>query len=194
MMAYVMRRRSVVAGAALIAAIALAGMPVPAGSWQFDEPGDLAPAAFTQVTVPAVAPAHEARGLLPVASAPPDLEPLELSASEAPYVEPGIAPLGPESRPSVDQPTTGKGSAWKEPKRVIKGYASFYDNGTTAMRLPRGTIVRICGDGGCIERTVTDYGPKKGTGRIIDMYRPDFFRICGCSSWSGTTKVTISVY
>ena len=61
------------------------------------------------------------------------------------------------------------------------------------MRLPRGTVVRICGDGGCIQRTVTDYGPQKPS-RIIDMYRPDFFKVCGCPSWSGTTKVTVSVY
>ena len=29
------------------------------------------------------------------------------------------------------------------------------------MRLPRGTVVVICGDGGCIERVVNDYGPQK---------------------------------
>jgi hypothetical protein len=62
------------------------------------------------------------------------------------------------------------------------------------MRIPRGTVVVICGDGGCIERTVTDYGPSKAGGRIVDMDRPDFFRICGCGSWSGTTEVTIRVY
>jgi hypothetical protein len=61
------------------------------------------------------------------------------------------------------------------------------------MRLPRGTVVRICGAGGCIQRTVTDYGPVKKI-RVVDMYRPDFFQICGCGSWSGTTKVTVSVY
>jgi hypothetical protein len=94
----------------------------------------------------------------------------------------------------VTQPVAAAGSAWKEPKTVMKGYASFYDNGTTAMRLPRGTVIRICGAGGCIERTVTDYGPAARTGRIIDMYRPDFFRICGCSSVSGTTRVTVSIY
>ena len=55
-------------------------------------------------------------------------------------------------------------------------------------------VVVICGDGGCIERVVNDYGPSKAGGRVIDMYRPDFFRICGCGWWSGTTQVTIRVY
>ena len=62
------------------------------------------------------------------------------------------------------------------------------------MRIPRGTVIVICGDGGCIERVVTDYGPSKAGGRIVDMYRPDFFKICGCGWWSGTTEVTIKVY
>ncbi len=85
-------------------------------------------------------------------------------------------------------------SAWKQPRYTLTGYASFYDHGTTAMRLPAGTVVVVCGTGGCIERAVNDYGPTKAGGRIIDLYRPDFFRICGCGWWSGTTEVTIKVY
>ena len=61
------------------------------------------------------------------------------------------------------------------------------------MRLPRGTIVRICGTGGCIDRVVNDYGPQKKS-RVVDLYRPDFFAICGCPSCSGTTQVTVYVY
>ncbi len=76
----------------------------------------------------------------------------------------------------------------------MTGIASFYDFGTTAMRdVPRGTTIVICGAGGCIERVVTDYGPSKAGGRLIDMYRPDFFKICGCGWWSGTTTVTVRV-
>lgn len=112
---------------------------------------------------------------------------------EAVFVEPGTAPDAPASRVRVDQPASPAGSAWKKPKYSISGIATFYDNGTTAMRLPRGTIVRICGHGGCILRTVTDYGPQKPS-RVVDLYRPDFFRVCGCASWSGTTWVTVSIY
>jgi hypothetical protein len=78
----------------------------------------------------------------------------------------------------------------------MTGYATFYGNGTTAMRLPRGTTVIICGDGGCVERVIDDYGPSAnaGLGRIVDLYTPDFFAICGCPWYSGTTWVTVSVY
>lgn len=111
------------------------------------------------------------------------------------FIEPGTEPdfTGPTKRHAVDQPESGAGTAQKPPKYTLTGAATFYDHGTTAMRLPRGTIVVICGDGGCIERVVTDYGPTR-TDRIVDLYRPDFFAICGCASWSGTTTVTVSVY
>lgn len=105
---------------------------------------------------------------------------------------PGRSGLGTPADPNLgDVPPSW---AWNSPISTLHGSASFYDHGTTAMRLPRGTVVVICGAGGCIERTITDYGPSAKGGRIIDMYRPDFFRICGCPSWSGTTEVTIRVY
>lgn len=108
-------------------------------------------------------------------------------------VDQGSAPADPTSRPTVTQPSVSAGMVWKPGRYTLSGWASFYDNGTTAMRLPRGTIVRICGAAGCILRTVTDYGPQKPE-RIVDLYRPDFFAICGCASWSGTTQVTVTVY
>ncbi len=189
MVRWFMRRRSVLAMAALIAALALVGLPVPAGSHTTSAAQDPQSASFTSVTVPAGAPALRAWGVsgdAPADATPPPTDEL--------YVETGNAPSAPAARPVVGQPVARAGSAWKAPKSTMTGYASFYDNGTTAMRLPRGTVIRICGAGGCLERTVTDYGPKAGTGRIVDMNRPDFFRICGCGSWSGTTKVTISLY
>jgi hypothetical protein len=183
-----MRRRSVVATAALIAAIATAGLPVPAGSRTPSAARELVPAAFTSITIPATAPALDAPGL---SDAAPVLS--GTLTADSTFIEPGDAPDGPTSRPQVDQPASPAGAAWKKPKSTVSGYASFYDNGTTAMRLPRGTVVRICGDGGCIQRTVTDYGPTRKN-RVVDMYRPDFFRVCGCASWSGTTRVTVSIY
>jgi 3D (Asp-Asp-Asp) domain-containing protein len=90
-------------------------------------------------------------------------------------------------------PGARSATAHGAPKKTLSGGATFYDNGTTAMRLPRGTVVKICGKGGCITRVVNDYGPQKKS-RVVDLYRPDFFRICGCPSWSGTTQVTVYVY
>ena len=115
-------------------------------------------------------------------------------SAETSIVEPGqSAASGPARRPSADPRTASAGSIRKPAKYTLKGFATFYDNGTTAMRLPRGTIVIICGDGGCVERVVNDYGPIKPS-RIVDLYRADFFDVCGCPWWSGTTTVTVSVY
>ena len=184
-----MRRRSVVAIAALIAAFALAGLPVPAGSTPPSTVRDPAPGAFLNVTVPAMTaapgPGAAAAG---VGSPGGRLDPTTA------LTEPGEGPAVPTSRPRVTQPVAAAGEGWKEASQVLHGEATFYDNGTTAMRLPRGTIVRICGDGGCIERVVNDYGPVARNGRIVDLDRSDFFRVCGCPSWSGTTRVTVAIY
>jgi hypothetical protein len=182
-----MRRRSVVAIAALIAALALAGLPVPAGSMTPSPLRAVEPAAFKTVTIPAIAPAS-AQGVFDAA-----YRSAGYLGDGGRLVEPGSAPRSTAVRPRVDQPPTPSGSDWKPAKYTLSGYATFYDNGTTAMRLPRGTVVRICGGGGCIQRTVTDYGPVKKV-RVVDMYRPDFFKVCGCPWYSGSTWVTVSVY
>lgn len=184
-----MRRRSVVAIVALIAAFALIGLPVPAGSSAVSTSRAVEPAPFSTFNLSAVrAPAPASPGVVD-----PAFRSAGYGTSSTRYLEPGSAPDAPTGRPRVDQPASPVGKAWKKPKYTISGYATFYDNGTTAMRLPRGTVVRICGEGGCIERTVTDYGPVKPI-RIVDLYRPDFFRICGCEWFAGTTWVTVSVY
>ena len=182
-----MRRGAVVAIAALIASLALIGLPVPAGSRSASAAQDLRAAAFTTLTIPADAPADPALGVLDPAYRGDGF------LGAVGLVEPGSAPKPPSSRPSVTLPAVSGGSAWKPPLYTITGWATFYDNGTTAMRLPAGTVVRVCAPGGCLLRTVDDYGPKS-TNRVIDLYRPDFFRICGCASWSGTVMVTVSVY
>jgi hypothetical protein len=185
-----MRRRSVVAIAALIAAFALAGLPVPAGSRSPTAVTAPAPAAFSDVAIPADAQALAAAG-----SATDSARSDGYLEADAAFADTGAgAPAAiPSARPRVDQPQAPAGEAWKPAKQVLRGQATFYDFGTTAMRLPRGTHVRICGAGGCIERVVTDYGPQKKS-RVVDLYRPDFFAICGCGSWSGVTDVVVYVY
>jgi len=151
--------------------------PVPAGAFQ-----------------PFSVPAREARSPITIAGLDPAQQSVGVISAETAIYEPGDEPdAGPTDRVRVDQPETAPGTARKPARYTLKGEATFYSNGTTAMRLPRGTVVIICGGGGCIERTVTDYGPQNPA-RIVDLYKPDFFRICGCPSWSGVTNVTVHVY
>ena len=181
-----------VAGAALTAALALAALPGIAGSAGPSPTVSLDPSAFQSVQVPAIASTEFA------------VEPLDDSLRAANAIDPStvLAQPGKEpvrkipDRPQVGVPAPHGGSSLRPPRYTMSGYATFYDNGTTAMRLPRGTTVIICGSGGCVERVINDYGPaaNAGLGRIVDLYRPDFFSICGCPWFAGTTWVTVSVY
>jgi hypothetical protein len=176
--------------AALTAAFALVALPGMAGSRSPSSPNSFDPAAFQPIQVPAVAGNHP----ISVGLLDPSFASAGLLDDSTAFVEPGAAPDRVLSRPKVLQPAAHSGSAQKPPLYKLTGYATFYGNGTTAMRLPRGTTVIICGPGGCIERIVSDYGPVAGTQRIVDLYTPDFFSICSCPSWAGTVLVTISVY
>ena len=103
----------------------------------------------------------------------------------------------------LDQPDAGASSIrlgareatiTGKPRYTLTGSATFYDNGTTAMRLPRGTMVigsAATAAASTGSSTTTARGPKS---RIVDLYRPDFFKVCGCPSCAGTTQVTVSVY
>jgi hypothetical protein len=66
---------------------------------------------------------------------------------------------------------------------LIAGHANYADpshgSGYLAMRLPRGTHVRICGAGGCTSMIVNDYGPVPSTGDIADIALVKFARVCG---------------
>lgn len=184
-----MRRRLVVAVAALVAAVAFASVPAPAASQPATIPRELDASAFQRVTF-----GGGPRPIPAIVELDAVLRSEGYADGAGSFAESGVAPDGPLVRPRVDQPASVPGTVWKPPRYTISGYATFYDHGTTAMRLPRGTIVRICGDGGCIERVITDYGPYAVKGRIVDLYRPDFFAICGCAWFAGTTWVTVSVY
>lgn len=174
----------------LTAALALGSLPGLVGSREPSHGGATNAAAFRDVIlavsgdqaiggIAAPDSDHAAAGAIAASASLSDGRP-----------DPGSAP---DARPSTSIPTVAAAWEWKPPRYTISGYATFYDNGTTAMRLPRGTVVVICGNAGCLQRTVTDYGPVKPE-RVVDMYRPDFFRICGCGWWSGTTWVTVSIY
>ena len=177
-------------GSVLTAALALAALPGLAGSRAPSAVEPVPAVAFQPLSVPA----SETSSALSIAG----LDGGYLSAgfvdARGTFIEPGTAPdSGPTARPRANQPEPGSHSSRKPPKYTLRGEATFYDHGTTAMRLPRGTVIIVCGAGGCLERVVNDYGPQRSS-RIIDLYRPDFFAICGCPSWSGVVNVTVYVY
>jgi hypothetical protein len=185
-----MRPSRTVARAALTAALAIGALPGLVGSYQASQARDIDAAAFDLINLATTRDRLAEGRILPDTAGRSDgaLERAEV------IEEPGAMGRPSAGRPEPVVPDAQAASAWKQPRYVLEGIASFYDHGTTAMRIPRGTVIVICGGGGCIERVVTDYGPSKAGGRIVDMYRPDFFRICGCGWWSGTTEVTIKVY
>jgi hypothetical protein len=185
-----MRPSRTVAKAALTAALALGALPGLAGSHQPSPDRPIDATAFREVIL---ASSFDRSGssivtVDAVSSSDGVLGP------EAKFSEGADSRVRFPSRASVNLPTLSPSWSWKPPKYTVGGTASFYDNGTTAMRLPRGTVIVVCGAAGCLERVVNDYGPAAYTGRVIDMYKPDFFAICGCGWWSGLTQVTIRVY
>ena len=173
----------------LTAAVALVALPGLAGSRSPRPEQPLDAAAFQTLAVNAI-----------TGGSTPDVDPLDSAyrsdgflAGDATFIEPGEERTAPKGRTLVSAPSVKAVSAMKPPRYTLRGVATFYDNGTTAMRLPRGTVVVICGGGGCVQRVVNDYGPVR-TSRIVDLDRADFFDICGCPGWSGTTWVTVKVY
>jgi hypothetical protein len=186
-------RLKLVACAALSAALALVAAPGIVGSRTPSPVRAIEAAAFQPLQ-------SEASGATAsvVAPADPGLRSANALDASARFAEPlspaAHAPV--VAAPVRTQPVPGFSMTIKPPKYALKGYASFYANGTTAMRLPAGTVIRVCGAAGCLNRVVNDYGPSasfKPT-RIIDMYKPDFFAVCGCPSYSGTSLVTVSIY
>ena len=177
-----------VVSSALIAALALVALPGLAGSRTPSTDRTVEAAAFHDAAI--AAPAAAPDSIQP----DPALRSAGYLDDTATLIDPGLA-LAPEppTKPGLRQPAIAAGSVLRPAKQVLTGEATFYDHGTTAMRLPRGTRIVVCGAGGCLERVVSDYGPQKPS-RIIDLYRPDFFTVCGCPSWSGVTKVTVYVY
>jgi hypothetical protein len=184
-----MRARRVLAGAALIVALALLALPTLAASTTRGPSWSPQSAGFRAVRLdPRLTGVSE-----PIGGLDTGLRSSGAVDDGSTFSEPAPGAPPPPSRAAVGQPGARGGFSWKPPRYSLTGTATFYDNGTTAMLLPAGTIIRVCGPGGCLERVVNDRGPF-GEGRIIDLQRADFFEICGCPSWSGTATVTVHVY
>ena len=173
----------------LTAALALVALPGLAGSRALSPIEPVPASVFQQLTLADDSRSTVSVGTLDAAHAAA----AQVSADTAIVERTGGPDRTVASRAAVDQPASGPATIRRAPRYTLTGGATFYDNGTTAMRLPRGTVVVICGAGGCIERVVNDYGPQKPS-RVVDLYRPDFFQICGCGWWTGTTTVTVYVY
>jgi hypothetical protein len=194
-----MRPSRTVARSALTAVLALGALPGLVGSHEPGVAPTIEAVAFRQVSLATTRDRQADGQLVPDTAGRSDaaLDPgtafaeAGMTIGEAVDVESRSA--GERAQPNLQAATSDW--AWKKPRFTISGAASFYDHGTTAMRdVPSGTTIVICGRGGCIQTVVSDYGPARSTGRVIDMYRPDFFEVCGCGWWSGTTEVTVRVY
>ena len=184
-------RPSTVARAVLTVALAVGALPGLFGSDDPSREPQMEAAAFRQVILATL-------GNRPVGASAGSTDSRVSEGALGPdsrFVEQGAAPRAAAARAVAALPKVAAAWDWKPPRYSLTGYASFYSYGTTAMTsVPRGTTIVICGAAGCLERIVNDYGPAASTGRIIDMYKPDFFAICGCGWWSGTTWVTVKVY
>jgi hypothetical protein len=193
-----MRPRPSVASSALTAVLALVALPGLVGSRTPTAWPSAEAAAFQAVLTPAsdrtgspIGPpdrAHRAAATLVATSVVDEAVELEGPGARAASSRDAVPAWAPEPALSVLVSET-------RPTATLRGFASFYDRGTTALRLPLGTRVQICGRAGCIERVVSDYGPSSRIRpvRVADLYRPDFFAICGCPAWAGTTWVTVSI-
>jgi hypothetical protein len=176
---------------ALTVALALGSLPGLVGARESSPEQPIDAAAFRQVILATLAQRPNGGG----GSAQAAGRSAGALDARTSFVEPGSGEASTLDRANVALPNIPAAWSWKPPKYSLSGEASFYSYGTTAMRnVPRGTTVVICGAGGCIQRVVNDYGPAASTGRIIDMYKPDFFAVCGCPWFSGTTQVTVKVY
>lgn len=186
-----MRPKRLVASAALIAVLAVVALPQVVGSRTPSQDRPVEAAAFQAVQSKALAGGSVAVYRLDDAA-----RSANALAQDATLVEPSRTAGAAPGRPAALQGVAAIRSAIKPPRYSLTGLASWYDNGTTAMRLPYGTTVRICGAGGCVIRQVTDWGPSAAFRpvRIVDLMPSDFRAVCGCSWWSGLTTVRVDVY
>ena len=223
------RRKSLVAGAVLTAALALGALPEAVGSSSPTPLNPIPAGAFQSVhlSVLSEGPIVTVNPPDPMAESASHLEPAAIliepgsmqsgltrptvtqtqSAAVAVRItvsKPAVA-VAVASRPSVKPvvkrvvkatiPVKKPAASPRVGRQVLHGLASWYDNGTTAMRLPRGTHIRICGEHGCVNRVVTDWGPARWLpSRIVDLMPSDFVAVTGLQLGAGLANVTVYIY
>jgi len=146
---------------ALTATLALVALPGLAGSRTSSERAPVPASAFQ----PLLAPASGPDSAIPNAGI--DLGYLSSGyvLTDAPILERAdLPPVDPPVRAQPDQPDPGATSTRKPPLQTLSGEATFYDAGHTAMRLPAGTVIVVCGAGGCLEGSsaTTARAPARG--------------------------------
>jgi hypothetical protein len=75
---------------------------------------------------------------------------------------------------------------------IASWVAPRYGRSYLAMRLPKGTHVRICAVT-CWDGVVNDYGPAKRTGRIADIAVGRWEAITGLPRSRGLGRVTVAI-
>lgn len=121
---------------------------------------------------------------------------------------PSGAPSGPERLDPSDgnqEGSSSEGSAASDsgtaaPLEAVtrSGIASTYGpgyDGFTASPWPRGTVLEICGPGGCAKRTTNDVGPDQRIhpDRVVDLDVSTFELVCGVSWRMGLCPVVVTV-
>ena len=192
------RRQSLVASVVLTAAlVTLVALPGAVGSQTPSTARLLTAEAFQAVRLPATDDGS-LQAIRPLDVGYESAGHLDETAS---LIEPGdYSPPAKRSRVSqpVPKPVTvspPKPRIEQTYKQTMSGLASWYSHGTTAMRLPRGTHVRICGARSCVTTVVRDWGPAPYlSARVVDMTPWDFVRVTGKRLGAGLALVKVYIY
>ena len=124
------------------------------------------------------------------ASHAPRLDSGNLIASEA-------APLPSVASQAQPERTQDASSSGLKPMTGYTGNAGYavpsLGASYLAVRLPRGTVVTVCGPGACWTTRTTDYGPSSriSPSRVADIAVGHWREVCGMAPSRGLCRVTI---
>lgn len=115
--------------------------------------------------------------------------------------EPDLGRTGaPSAGTTAASPTPAGADPTSAPATFVtrQGIASTYGpgwDGWIASPFPRGTVLEICGLGGCATRTTNDVGPNQRIhpDRVVDLDVPTFELVCGVSWRMGLCPVTVTM-